>query len=247
MSRVQFTFVVFLLAASLGGQQKVSAPALDESEIQKRMHDYLRDITELPLTVNSEVTVSDRSETTTEQKHSAHRLTYEAGSSPRKKAGVERIGESKAGSWEVHADVGVFATAYVFLPDQWSKAYEHSSSKREGDTVLITYRSREECSPWKKNWLGWHGFKFVEWCGAGELRLKADDLTPLEASFTGSQVAPDLGSSDAPSYLYTMTFQRVALPGNVNLFIVPRDVTLTVRYKEHRVVVHNSYSRAMGN
>jgi hypothetical protein len=114
------------------------------------------------------------------------------------------------------------------------------------DSVVIKYGSRERCSAGRKSWFGWHGFKFKEWCGTGTLRV-SDDGVPVEASFRAAQLGPDLRSSDVPSYTYTITFQRLSIQNGAKPFVVPRDVTLIVTYKNHKVVVHNLYSATLSH
>jgi hypothetical protein len=227
-----------LLAAPTGGQQDASGHDIDGT-VEKTMRHYLRDVTELRLTVSSEETTTDLNGNVVHKHHSAHHLIYEAGRTERKEAQSVKIGKATPREWEVDSDVGIFATAYVFIPDQWGKAYVHSAAKLDGEALSVDYRSRDKCSPWRKRWFG---LKFNEWCGAGALRLERDGLTPIDASFAAFQVGPDLKSSSVPSYVYHMTFQRIDVHGNSSSFIVPQEVTLTVADKRKRITIRNSYS-----
>jgi hypothetical protein len=241
MRQIELQIVYILLAASLGGQQKAMSPTVDRLAVQKQVREYLRDITELELTVKSDLVVSDASGADSKETHSAHLLTYNAGTTRNKSADVQTIGPNKAGDWETHADAGLFAIAYAFLPDQGAKGYYHTAPKRIADSLVIEYGSRERCSAWRKSWFGWHGFKFKEWCGTGDLHVTNGGL-PIEGSFTAAQLGPDLRSSDVPTYAYAVTFRQLSVQNSVRPFVVPRDVTLTVTYRNHKVVVHNVYS-----
>lgn len=246
MIRITLNLFCLLLAVALGGQQKAITTAVDQSEIQKQVRNYLNDVTELDLTVKSDVTISDVRGADAKTRHSVHRLTYDAGSTPNKSANVETIGPGKVGDWETHADAGLFAIAYAFLPDQGGNGYYHTAPKRIADSVVVEYGSRERCSAWKKSWFGWHGFKFKVWCGTGSFRVNNGGV-PTEASFTAAHLAPDLQSSDVPSYTYVVTFQRLSIQNSGRAFVVPHDVTLSVTYKNHKVVVHNLYSATLSN
>jgi hypothetical protein len=244
MREIQMKLICVLLAACLGGQQQSISPTVDD--VQRQVRNYLRDVTELEMTVKSDVIVFDGTRGASKETHSAHRLTYDAGSTPHKTANVQTVGQNRVGDWETHADAGLFATAYAFLPGQGWDGYYHTAPKRVAGSIVVDYSSRERCSAWRRSWFGWHGFKFKVWCGTGNLRVSSDGV-PTEASFTAADLAPDLQSSDVPSYTYVVTFQRLSIRNSAKPFIVPREVTLTVTYKNHKVVVHNLYSATLPN
>jgi hypothetical protein len=236
--------IVAGLAVALGGRASRPAEQLGKSAIELQMRHYLRDVTELPLIVTSEITVTDnKSGRVTEHRRSSHQFTYEAGASLHKRGEAEQVGASKVKTWEIHADLGALATAYVFLPKQWNSFYQVSEPHESEDhAIVMEYRSKENCSPWEKTGLFGSGMKFKRWCGAGQIRFKLDDGAPLDTTFDAFQIAPGGKGTDVPSYHYEMTFQRVMISGHSEPFTLPREVTLKVVSKRETVVVHNAFA-----
>jgi hypothetical protein len=216
-------------------------PDISVSRIETQMRSYLHDVTELPLLVHSQFVVTDDNGQITSRHQSEHMFTYEAGHSKRKTVDASSAGGPKPNEWELHADLGALITAYVFLPEQARASFTIAAPQPIHPDVIVKYRSNEMCSPWKKGFFGSVTFKY--WCGSGNVVFSNQTLQPVSADFTAFPISPD-GKGYVPGYKYEMTFQRVSIGSPGELFTVPKQVILTVKFKKKIVTVHNTFTLA---
>jgi hypothetical protein len=239
-ARLALRYLYLLSALALAQDNPpnlLTAPPSPQLEaIKKQMQHYQRDVTELAFIVKSDVTVSDSAGKVIEHRQSSHQYTYEAGHGKNKHGQAHRIDKSKISIWDVHPDLGMVLIAYLFLDE-----HEITDITRQNDLLVVNART-ETCSPWEKSGMFDMGLKFKHWCGSSQLRLNADSLVPVYASFSAFQIGPDLHSTDVPSYEYKMTFQRISIPGHGEPFTLPLEATLVVKDKYKTRVIRNTYA-----
>jgi hypothetical protein len=210
--------------------------------IAKSMGHYARDISEIPLQVETKVSKTDtggrekRSESST---HSMQfiRRSYGDGQFTRHlqahKAGLHRVSKD-----ELNADsaVGVLALMFDNGAASNTRAYditEHAKSKRLELKIVDT----GPCEGFDPNEV-----RERKWCGEAQLFLDRDTLEPLSASVTAGGFPFTAGKVRYKSFHFDEQFQSVNVGGSKEPFLLPAKVVVTYETDNERTVIEGKYA-----
>jgi hypothetical protein len=217
-------------------------PAQVLAVVARTMGDYARDISEIPLTVETTVTKfapGGRQRSTSTSPHSMQfvKRFYNGGQVTRnlqaRKSGLHRVSKD-----EVNGDEATAVLALIFDNGKVSNTFgydftEHVISKR----LDLKITDIGEC----------HAFDPMivdhrKWCGEGHLLLDSSTLAPLSATFKAGGFPQAFGNVRYLSFSFEEEFQTVPFDPGSEPLLLPARVVLTYESDKGKTVIESSYS-----
>jgi hypothetical protein len=225
-------------------EQDVSEHSADAlHRIASSMGRYARDISEIPLNVDSEVLTFDATGTLREKKESSHTLqfvtrSYGQGLVKRhlrmNKTWLHRVSQD-----EVNGDSATAVLALLFDNGRASPAYRynlilHSTSKRL-EATITNDRACQGFDPTVRQ-------KERNWCGETNLVLDSETLEPVNASFAAGGFPRTFGRNRYLSFKFVEEFQRIGVEDTKEPFLLPAKVLVTYESDRGRTVIESKFS-----
>ncbi len=204
---------------------------------------YARDISEIPLKVESTVHKFDTSGNEKHTKSSSHSMqfvkrSYGDGRVSRRleahKAGLHRISVD-----EMNGDTATGLLALMFDNGALSGSNRcdlalHEISKR----LEVTIRNEGPCEAFDPSVV----HPSLRFCGETHLLMDSSTLEPLEASFEAGGFPAMFGKVRYLSFKFSEEFQKVSIPGNEEPFLLPKKIVVTYESGLGRTVIESAFS-----
>ena len=213
------------------------------NRLAQSMGRYARDISEIPLTVESTVTTFDssgRERRTTTSSHTMQfvRRSYGEGV-VRRQLHVNKPGLHRVSLDEVNGDSATAVLALMFDNGKVSSAYRynlvlHVVSKRL-EMGITNDRPCEGFDPKERK-------EERLWCGEMHLVVDSETLEPLGASFTAGGFPKTFGKVRYMSFKFVEEFQKVAVEGSGVPFLLPAKVRVTYESDRGRTDIESKFS-----
>lgn len=211
------------------------------------MGNYARDISEIPLTVQSTVTRFDRNGKQRSSNTATHsmqfiRRSYNGGEVTRRlhahKPGLHRISKD-----ELNGDEATAVLALIFDNGTPSAAYrydvtEHVVSKR----LEVNLGDSGECRAFDPMIVDHR-----KWCGGGHLLLDSSTLVPLTATFKAGGFPQTFDNITYLSFSFKEEFQTVPVEASAQPLLLPAIIVLNYESDKGRTVVESRFSLAPKN
>lgn len=215
--------------------------------VARTMGNYARDISEIPLTVQSTVTRFDsngkqRSSNTSPHSMQFIQRSYNGGEVTRRlqahKPGLHRISKD-----ELNGDEAAAVLALIFDNGRASDGYrydvtEHVVSKR----LEVTVSDSGECQAFDPMIV-----EHRKWCGGGQLLLDSSTLAPLNATFKAGGFPQTFGNVTYLSFGFEEQFQTVAAESGTEPLLLPARIVVTYESDQGRTVIESRFSVAAKN
>ena len=223
--------------------QEVSQHAEDVlKRVAESMGRYARDISEIPLNVESTVSKFDRSGNQKRRQSSSHTMefvkrSYGQGEVRRRlresKPGLRRVSKD-----ELNGDLAIAVLALAFDDGSVSPAYRYELIFHTVSELLeVKVTDNRRCEGFDPN-----AADERRWCGEARLMIDAATLDPVSASFEAGGYPRTFGKVRYLSFRFVQEFQKVANEGSSEPFLLPKKVSVTYESDEQRTIIESKYS-----
>ena len=205
---------------------------------------YLRDTTELPLTVATTTTEYDGAGKPRGTRRDRHRFTIVQARPDEYKT----RNQVSAGTFLFHhrsmieqidADITAIAAGMLLRADLRSQLDFRISRPGEHPLFLVRYQSNTACA----FEINHRHLKLSNWCGKGEYAVELGSYALRQFTFEAAGTpAPVLEGRTLKSYRVEESFQTITVPGADKPFVVPKNITTTYEDEKGKTVLSSDFT-----
>lgn len=243
----RWIFAVLIVGGSTffpkDGQSTATLAPVDKQRFVQAMHNMLRNVTELPLMVRSEVHVRNGAGRLLKHIRNQHRFLLspvsDDGTKVRLNGNVKKVPGGFVGDQIVDTDVAAVLTGLALgtknPADAYDLSYVPGSQPQE---MIIVFRSRASCNSFEARQSKW---RLREWCGSGRVVVEKETFRPIRAEFRAGGLPIRNRKHSLVSYSIDETFETAGSDARNGWIVFPKNLTATYITDQSTTTVTNFF------